>query len=50
MPLGNRGEVSGPVWTSGKQKDLGSISASALFSHQKGYGLWTLSCDFVRHN
>ena len=35
MPLGNRGGASGPVWPSGKQKDLGSKSASALFSLQK---------------
>ena len=29
----------------GKRKDLGSIPASALLSHQKGCGFWTLSCD-----
>ena len=47
---------SEPVWPSGKAlgllvngKDLGSIPASALRSHQKGCGFWTLSCDFVHH-
>ena len=41
-----------PVWPSGKA--LGWYAegprfdtASALFSLQKGCGLWTLSCDFV---
>ena len=33
----------------GKRKDPRFDTASALLSLQKGCGLWTLSCDFVRH-
>ena len=53
MPLLMRGE---PVWPSGKafrlvlkQKDLGSNPLRLPFLF-KSCGLWTLSCDFVRHN
>ena len=45
-----------PVWPSGKALGWSAEaegprfeSASALLSLQKGCGLWTLSCDFVRH-
>ena len=42
-------DLSGePVWPSGKRKDRFD-TASALLSHQKGCGLWTLSCHFVHY-
>ena len=45
---------SEPVWPSDKAlgwKEEGPRfdTASALLSPQNGFGLWTLSCDFVHH-
>ena len=52
---GNICLTSTPVWPSGKTLDWQAEGPrldtdSALFSLQKGCGLWTLSCDFVPHS
>ena len=40
-----------PVWPSGKiSRRALARSLSALLSLEKGWGLWTQSCDFVPHN